>query len=283
MYFKLAILSLFLAGCVSTVKKDDVPVPPIFKVDDYRWQDHLQLSDVGDRGWSGNNFGSAYYKDVMSHASRKITGYSAMTNAHETNHMLNNEVRNATGEKDNTIYLDNGKAALVLEPKMNSGKIRNYLPEFVKKKASSRYQTYLVNQTSSWPEVLYQFDEWGAYRTDARVVDELVKAGTFDQARQGEVCTLDGAIEFMYFGSAAVQALKVNEPDYLQYEQFKAGYALLAEQTMEYFKKYAGDQKFDCSATPIFDHFRDSSENKEIRETLREWLGAQFTERVWGF
>lgn len=252
-------------------------------VNDFDWRAHIQLSDVRATGFSGRDFGSPYYRDVMGHAVRKITGYSAMTNAHETNHMLSSEVRNATSDADNTVYLENGKAALVLEPKMSSTLIKTYVPPFIRSK-SSRYQLYLVEQTAHWPEVLYQFDEWSAYRTDSRVAMEVDKAGQFDAAAQNEVCVMDGTIDFLYFASAAVHALRLNEPEYLRTNvQFKAAYAMLAEQSMEYYNYGRGNRNFDCNASIFVDHFVNSPDNDAIRATLRDWMGSGWTARVLGF
>jgi hypothetical protein len=206
-----------------------------------------------------------------------------MTNGHETNHHLNAEMRNATSATDNTVYFEGGKAAMVTEPAMSAVKIRDYVPAWVKQHAS-RYQTYVVDQVDNyWSNVLYQFDEWSAYRTDARIAVELDKAGTFGQASQGEICVMDGAIEFLYFASAAVNALAHNEPAYLQNTQFKAAFAMLAEQSLEFYGYGKGKQSFDCDGTGELEHYKTSPDNAANRAAVKDWMGAAWTQRVLGF
>jgi hypothetical protein len=65
----------------------------------------------------------------FSHSKRKLENQGATTNAHETQHFLNNEVREATvGVHDNVIYVGNGKAGLILEPNMKPSEVRRLRP-----------------------------------------------------------------------------------------------------------------------------------------------------------
>lgn len=251
--------------------------------DDFDWRANVRFTSVPERPFTGNDWGSAYYKDIMGHAERKITSYTPTTNGHETNHMLNNEARNRTSENDNTVYWKDGKAAMVLEPRMRAEKIRDFVPQLLKTK-SSKYQLYLVQQTSSWPNTLYQFDEWSGYRTDASIAGELAANGNLDRAVNGEVCINDGAVEFLYFGSAAVAALAQNEPEYLRDNlQFKAAYAMLAEQSAAAYRAGRGNRTLDCDGTQYFEHFVSSPDNARVRDALKGWLGAGYTARVFGF
>lgn len=96
---------------------------------DFSWQTVLKVVDVTNVGWSGNDLGSPFYRDVMSHSQRKLENQGATTNAHETQHFLNNAVRESTsGVKDNVLYVGNGKAALVMEPAMKPSEARAYVP-----------------------------------------------------------------------------------------------------------------------------------------------------------
>lgn len=251
---------------------------------DFDWRSVIAFTAVPDTGFSGETFRSAYYKDVMSHARQKFTVYSAMTNAHETNHQLNSDMRNSTAANDNTIYFEAGKAAMVLEPTTPGRRIRDFVPDYIKTK-SSRYQHYLVEQVDNyWPQLLYQFDEWGSYRAGTRVAVELDKAGTLDQGRQGEVCIGDGAVEFLYFATAAVAALSHDEAAYLRdNRQFKAAFAMLAEQTTDYYNYGKGRHVFDCDGSDFLDHFKTSPDNAANRAALKAWIGGAWTERVLGF
>ncbi len=268
---------------VPSLDYSDVDIGVNIGADDFDWKSVLKTVDVKNYGWSGNDNGSEFYRDILSHSERKLESEPATTNAHETQHFLNNAVREATrGVKDNVIYVGGGKAGLILEPSMKPREIRAYVPAEMKK--ASRYDQYLVRQVdTSWSdEVLYIFDEWSGYRADVRVSIEMIRAGK-GSVIGNEVCIGDGAAEFLHFGSSAVSALKAKEPEYLKNLQFKAAYALLAEETVSYVKAGAGDQRIDCKASKYLQYFISSPEAEQNRNTIREWMGSAWTKRVLGF
>lgn len=248
---------------------------------DFDWRAVLQTVDVPVAGWNGNDHGSAFYRDIMSHASRKNTSDSPTTNAHETQHFLNSEVRNKTSAHDNTVYVGDGKAGLVPEPRMHAREVRNFVSPTMKR--ASRYELYVIRQIdTSWSEVLYLFDEWSGYRADLRVAVELMRAGKLG-VLGNEVCVGDGAVEFLHYGAAAVAALKEKEPAYLEDQQFKAAFALLAEETVNYSREGAGNRTIDCESSRYLELFRSSPEVERNRQVIRDWLGPVWTARVLGY
>ena len=250
---------------------------------DFDWRTVIKTIDVANVGWSGNDYGSSFYRDILSHSQRKLETEGPTTNAHETQHFINNAVRESTmGVHDNTIYVGNGKAGLIIEPSMSPRVVRDYVPE--KMRQVSHFNMYIINQiNNSWKtEVLYIFDEWSGYRADSRVAIELKRAGK-DSILGSEVCITDGAAEFLHFASSAVTALKDKEPEYLKNTQFKAAYALLAEETVQYVKEGAGVMKFDCHASEDLQYFITSPEAERNRQVIREWMGPVWTKRVLGF
>ena len=276
------------------IDSQQVPVPSIDTSDvdigvdiggpgDFNWRKSIQLIDIANVGWSGNDNGSAFYRDIMSHSQRKLENESATTNAHETQHFLNNAAREKTlGVHDNVIYVGDGKAAMIMEPSMKPNVVRNYVPEAMKK--VSRFQQYMIKQIdNSWKdEVLYIFDEWSGYRADLRVAVEMIRAGK-GSVIGNEVCIGDGAAEFLHFGSSAVAALKDKEPEYLKNSQFKVAYAILAEDTMTYVRALSGDKRLDCNANAYLHYFINSPEAEGNRQVIREWMGPVWTKRVLGF
>ena len=241
----------------------------------FRWQDHIVFSSVPSTDWQEQDWGSPYYRDIMRHTRQPIIRphYSAMTNAHESNHRLNAESRNQTIANDNVVYFEKGMVAYIAEPKLAITAVRNFVPTFIKK--SRRYQHYVISQSQHWPNILYLWDEWSAYRTDLRVASEIKDVGKLQSAARGEVCVSDGAIEFMYFASAAVAALQQHEPQYLQNVSFKSSYLMLAEQSLYYFRKHQSDQVFNCQAGMVLQHFLTSPDNQAIRNALVNWLGKE--------
>lgn len=248
---------------------------------DFDWRSVLQTVDVPVAGWDGEDHGSPFYRDVMSHSGRKFTRDTPTTNAHETQHFMNAEVRNRTAARDNVIYVGEGKAGLVPEPRMHAREVRNYVPPTLRR--VSLYDLYVVRQVDSdWSETLYLFDEWSGYRADIRVAVEMKRAGKLG-ALGNEVCVGDGALQFLHFGAAAVAALKEKEPAYLQDQQFKAMFALLAEETVGYLKEGAGVRTIDCEGSRYLDLFRTSQEAERNRLVIREWMGPAWTARVLGY
>ena len=107
-------------------------------------------------------------------------------------------------------------------------------------------------------------------------------AGTWTTGGQDVV---DGTMDFLYFCSAAYLALVDQEPEYLDgNDQFKAAFAMLAEQSMAIVNEGVDIEPFSYfHARELRDHFIASGENQEIREMLRERYGSDWTERVFGF
>ncbi len=249
---------------------------------DYDYSRDIEWEDVPTHSWSGNSYGSTYFTDIFRHTNDRFTSSdNPGTNAHETLHGLNHQMRIKRGNGWNFVYHENGRGAYVREPSMDAARIRDYVPSRVRTLADMRYKTYLVDQISDWHEVLYQFDEWSCYRADARIAVEIAKAG---QWNFGMIDQVDGAMDFVAFGSAAVLALKQNEPSYLQNKQFKAVFAMLAEQSMQYIDEGLTYRDFSrFHAKELRDVYRTSSEMAPTRAAIKEWMGSAWTKRVLGF
>jgi hypothetical protein len=248
---------------------------------DYDWRASIQFETAPSVGWTGQTYGSPHFVDVMSRTRNRYLSSSHTTNAHETMHLFESEMRNARGIGWNYFYFEDGKGAYLRDPKMSSTRIREYVPARVRTLARARYDLYLVQQTSSWPNVLYQFDEWCAYKTNARIAVETFDAG---QWNGGTVDEVDGAMDFLVFAAAAVRALEVNEPGYLQNDQFKAVFAMLAEESATYIERGLAIPNFNAfHARELREHFRSSPESADLRAALKRWLGARWTTRVLGF
>ncbi len=268
-------------GNESSLQGQVTPQGEVTPQGDFDWRAVLQTVDVPVAGWNGDDHGSAFYRDVMIHSGRKFTSDTPTTNAHETQHIMNSEVRNKSGAHDNTIYVGDGKAGLVPEPRMHAREVRNYVPQTMRR--ASLYDLYVIRQIDGdWSEVLYLFDEWSGYRADIRVAVELLRAGKLG-VLGNEVCVGDGAVQFLHFGAAAVAALKEKEPAYLQETQFKAMFAVLAEETVNYLKEGAGNRTIDCEASRYLELFRTSPEVERNRQVIREWMGPAWTARVLGY
>jgi hypothetical protein len=218
----------------------------------------------------------------MEHSNRKNLENDPETNAHETLHFLNSEVRNGTIANDNTMYFGNGVAALIPEPATKPAVVQNYIPASLK--SEILYQTYLVKQSEGdWKDyMLYLFDEWSAYRWGSKVANEMIAAKT--EVNFGDrSCIHDGASLFIIFGSSAVLALSDKEPAYLSNNEFKAMYAVLAEESVAAIKTGAGKRITDCDASKNLEYFKTSPELQRQRDVIKNWLGASWTSQTFGF
>jgi hypothetical protein len=252
--------------------------------DDFDWRALLRMSPVPSAPWSGKSFGSVYAMDVMSHTTDRFLSEFVTTNVHETMHGLASQMRNLTRENDQFVYDENGQGGYVQEPSLSLAKVRGFVPAGARQLAKFSFDLYLVQQVDSggWDNLLYLLDEWTAYVANARAALEIKSAGQWSGGHRSEI---DGSVTFLYFTAAAVQALKTHEPEYLRTNsQFKAAFAMLAEKTAAHAREGLKIAEFNTfQAGPLFEHFRTSPEAASIRATLVEWLGAGYTQRVFGF
>lgn len=273
------------SGGSSSAPEDEGETAPDRVADpsDFDWKAVLQLSSVPAVGWSGGDFGSPHFLDVMGHTQpgSRFLSDSPTTNAHESMHGLEADMRNAKGSGWGFFYVDGGKGAYVSDAELDAAKIKDHVSPRARELASGRYQLYLVQQISMWPNVLYQFDEWCAYKTNARIAVEMSDAGKWTESATDEV---DGAMDFLVFASAAVRALELEEPAKLEDPQFKAAYAMLAEESMKYITRGLKKPEFAAfHAGDLLDELRTGAGSAELRSTLVKWMGPTWTKRVIGF
>ena len=119
--------------------------------------------------------------DVISHSKGRPFGnaHGRATNAHETTHGINSELRNAHPEstKVNAFYCLQGRGAILYEPDCVKNDCKKFLPENIR---SYRYQLYIRGQQAWNDRPLYIFDEWIAYINGATTNVDDVKNGRHD-------------------------------------------------------------------------------------------------------
>ncbi|MCX6116124.1 MAG: hypothetical protein NT027_01170 [Proteobacteria bacterium] len=270
---------------IDIAKPGSQSTPPS-AITNYDWKKDVTFSDVPTFDFSGADFGSVFYKDIMQHtpSNERFSMISARsTEAHESLHGLNNAMRNRTKQDDGFFYFENGKGVYVPQPKKVMAKVKDYVGPNFKAIASSRYSLYLITQVKDWPEVLYLFDEWSAYIGTARSSIEMANAGQWDK---GNADPIDGLADFLYFCSASIVALKDHDPQSLETnKQLKAAFAMLAEQSAHYIKVASkmtthwptsdGEKRFQM--------LQSDAENEKIRSMLKTYMGADWTKTHLGF
>jgi len=248
---------------------------------DYDWMAHIDFYEIAATGFSCNEaqYGH-HYCDVMGHTQDPYLSADLLTNVHETQHFMLHENDGATPEADKFIYWRDGNGAFFLEPETVTSDVVQYISH-----QYTVYDTYIAERPSQ-PLGENMFDEWCAYLTEEIVAIQMAHL-------EGQTSNVEGlvvaSVEFMYYAAAALHALAVEEPSYLEDNpQALAIYAMLAEGTKEWtidqgievdlFSSWANDR-----AEGELDDFRNSADNEDIRQTLRDLYSDAWTNRVLGF
>jgi hypothetical protein len=252
---------------------------------DYDWHLDGVLSAVSTESFTGQDYGSVYYKDVMTHtpAAERYLQSGPSTHVHETLHGMHNFMRNSTREKDGFFYYGNGQGIYILEPKENLSDVKNHIGASFRQLAQSRYDLYLVSQPSSWPNTLYIFDEWNAYLGTTRSAVEIKRAGHWDSSQNSD--PIEGLVDFMYFCSASILSIKNVDPDYLRTnKQFKAGFAMIMEESGKWVNESKNEPLWSGSrAWNKMQNFQTAADGAEVRRAVKDLMGDAWTLRVLGF
>lgn len=158
------------------------------------------------------------YADIMNRARRPFTREDRDTNAHESTHGINADIRNTHPDstKVNGFYVLNGKGVVIYEPHMRKSAMIPYVPQSLR---GFRYNTYVAGQ-QAWDErPLYIFDEWVAYVNGATVSVEDVRKGRHNGKWSDN---MSGSLEFSVYSVAVAMAVEKNDPEYWKTnKQFK--------------------------------------------------------------
>jgi hypothetical protein len=249
---------------------------------DYSWRENITFVDVPLFAFNSNDYGSAFYRDVMTRTPADARDFQAgpSTHCHETMHGLQNAMYNKTPARDFFFYFENGKGAYVVNPVNNLPDVKNHIGDSFKQLASSRYQLYLISQAQSWKETLYIYDEWNSYVGTTRSAYEIKKAGRWDNSNADPI---EGLADFMYFCSASLLSIKNVDPNYLATnKQFKAAFAMIMEQSV-FWMNTARPEWPNSAAFRKFQNLQTAADAQPVRDAVRELMGAAWTKRVMGF
>jgi hypothetical protein len=202
------------------------------------------------------------YADIINHSRNPVLDHNRATNAHETTHMINNDIRNAAtrqlGKKMNGFYVRQGKGVVVEEPKCKKNDIKEFLPQSLQ---SYRYKTYIAGQQAWNDQPLYIMDEAIAYWNDAMTNCEDVQKGRY---KGGMVDGVSGCVDFSIYSIALAMAIEKRDPGYwqsnTQYRNFLIWYLKGAEETY----KIGAQMK----------EFNGFAEQKRLLSTLRTGANA---------
>lgn len=162
------------------------------------------------------------YSEILSHSKSEPFGdeHGRSTNAHETVHGINNQLRNGyksiLKKNVNGFYAGAGKGIIVENPKLT---IRDIIPNIPAILRGYRYNLYFVDQLGDWNDVpTYPIDEWSAYIAGAEcAVDDTNHGINIPKSDY-----VSGALEFSIYCTALALTVKEKDPEYWKVnEQFR--------------------------------------------------------------
>jgi hypothetical protein len=192
-------------------KKDGQPPPKMERVPEFVSVQTYRKSEDG-----------TVYGDIMSHSRGAPFGdqHGRGTNAHETTHGINSEIRNANqrqGKKINGFYVLNGRGVVLEEPNIKMTNAVKFVPQNLR---SYRWQLYMEKQIKDWNDTpTYICDEWVAYINGGACDVDDVKKG---KHKGGWTDGVSGCCDFSIYTIALAMAAKADDPDYWKnYPQFR--------------------------------------------------------------
>lgn len=215
------------------------------------------------------------YGDVFTHSRQLHQGHDRATNAHETVHFLQADLRNqrvlAGGPKENCFYLLKGKAVAAPEPPVRLSAVPPLVPRCVR---GLRYDLYLKTQVAQWDDrSLYLFDEANAYLIDAKVTLDDERAGrkAGDRADGASAC-----LEFSIYALAHVMAVQSQAPRYWRdTPQYRAWVGWFLREAETTYRAVQSLGRFSIDQAGLLVALRTASETASFRDLLtKEFEGT---------
>lgn len=247
-------------------------------------------------------------QDIDSHmpAGHIYRDGNKVTWAHETTHGINSNIRNKHQDatRVNGFYGLNNRACVIYEPKTTIRAIAPKVPQVLR---GPSYNLYLVQQTSGWNDrPLYLFDEWVAYTNGSECGRELNHSGWYYELLQ--------AHNFNVYCIYLAMTVKEKCPDYDD-KQMKAFMMWNIERTFrlaaptvtkreimypdpnevkqhhllnpmyppDILPHGADDSDPTREALAYVEKVRTAPEAESLRTFARQYFGAEWCKRVYGF
>jgi len=185
--------------------------------------------------------------------------------------------QNVTGQRANGFYLMKDRFALVVEPPTTRvTSVAPYVPASLR---GSRFQSYLVDQATTWDDTpTFILDEWNCETNGSEVAVELAKAGSFPAPRDG----VSGALEFTVYSLAlglAVETLDANF--FATYTQFREFLAWEAERAMGLYRAGAVLPSLAAATQDAYyAAWKTSADGKALRNFARRTWSAAYVTQV---
>lgn len=203
---------------------------------------------------------SSFFADVINHVKgRPFSGGDRDTQAHETTHGINSEIRNSF--RKTGFYVGNNRVILMDEPKMKLSQIADFVPD---KLRAERFNLYLKQQQIHWENSpSYVMDEAVAYLNGSRVSVEEAS-----QSNSGRTNSVFSCVEFSVYSLSFAMAVKKYDPQYFETNtQFKQFIIWYVKNALQLYKKGQAYPQFRWN-----DSYYEELKNGELGRVYREFL-----------
>lgn len=214
------------------------------------------------------------YADIINRSRNPVLQHDRDTNAHETTHMIQADLRNIKNkevnytQRFNSFYLIGGKGIDFPEPRMRKREVIAYVPTVLRE---YRFPTYVSGQTAWDDTPLYLVDEWCAYMNGAETAIEDYKNNKHDGTKYDAV---KGVMEFSVYCTALCMAIKDKDPEYwennIKFKEF------IKQQLIRSHSIFNEGMKIDLFQGYKQDQYIDRLNNDPSCESLRKFLREEF-------
>jgi hypothetical protein len=166
---------------------------------------------------------ATFYADIINHYSKILSYPDVMTQAHETTHEINSNIRNAHGDGIRIVgfYVSNNNACIFSQPNFTKDKIASFVPSTLQ---GLSFNEYVVGMREWNDSPLYLYDEFRAYINGAKSAVEYVEKSLY---KDGWTNAVSNPLEFSVYACATVLAIEkydsnylYNQPNFLRYTYF---------------------------------------------------------------
>jgi hypothetical protein len=149
--------------------------------------------------------------DILDHADSSYGGSDLVTEAHESTHLINNQIRQISIRPNcNGFYCLNDRAILLKEPNFKKSQIIPFIPDEYKGN-DLLYKLYIMGQPAWEDQPLYVLDEYVAYLNGTICGLELAEQG---KSLGNQKQTVKGIVWFSKYAAALWEAVLQLDPDY---------------------------------------------------------------------
>lgn len=213
-----------------------------------------------------------FYADIINHAKNPVLKYNRSTNAHESTHMINSDIRNSIPQISdgftnmiNAFYIGNGKYVKCTEPPILKEDVISYVPPELR---FNRYKLYIIGQREWNDRPLYILDEFVSYINGGKVSVENVLLNKNDT---GWTDGVSGCLEFSIYTISLCMAINDKSNYWKENAEFRSFISYLLDSACETYNKGKDMEEFKWDKQDkLLESFKDEN-NKKMKDFMAEY------------